>query len=93
MKGESVIVEAVGEWSESGLISRSTGVPTVFNWPGHEIQWRGSTDAFDGREQDVATIYQTLDEEEAGNLFAKYDVDYVYVGPRERSKYGDEGLQ
>lgn len=93
VKGESVIVEAVGEWFESGLISRSTGVPTVLNWPGHEIQWRGSADAFDGREQDVATIYQTLDEEEAVNLLANYDVDYVYVGPRERSKYGVEGLQ
>ena len=28
----------------------------------------------------------------AKNLLAKYDVDYVYVGPREREKYGLEGL-
>jgi uncharacterized membrane protein len=89
---DSAILEAVGEWFDWGLISRSTGVPTVFNWPGHEIQWRGSDAKFAGREQDVARIYQTQDIEEARNLLAKYNVDYVYVGPREREKYGTEGL-
>ena len=90
---ESTIIEAVGEWSESGLISRSTGIPTVFNWPGHEIQWRGSSDSFGSREQDIADIYQSVDWDEAENLMARYDVEYVYVGPRERSKYGTEGLE
>ncbi len=89
---DSALVEAVGEWFDAGLISRSTGIPTVFNWPGHQIQWRGSPEAFDGREQDVATIYQTQDIETARNLLEKYDVEYVYVGPRERDKYGTEGL-
>ena len=86
------IVEAVGEWFDSALISRSTGIPTVLNWPGHEGQWRGSTALFKGREQDVALIYQTLDAQEAANLLAKYDVDYVYIGPREKAKYGNDGL-
>ena len=89
---DSAIVEAVGEWFDAGLISRSTGVPTVFNWPGHERQWRGSTGKLEGREQDVARIYQSKSVEEAKNLLAKYDVEYVYVGPRERQKYGLEGL-
>ena len=65
---------------------------TVFNWPGHEIQWRGSATKFDGRERDVARIYQSLDIQETQNLLHRYDVDYVYVGPRERERYGDEGL-
>ena len=90
--GDAAIVEAVGEWFDAGLISRSTGVPTVLNWPFHELQWRGSTTKFDGREQDVARIYQTETAEEARNLLAKYDVEYVYVGPRERAKYGSGGL-
>ena len=89
---DGAILEAVGEWFDSGLISRSTGVPTIFNWPGHQIQWRGSDDSFGGREQDVARIYETTDPLEARNLLAKYDVDYVYVGPRERSKHGEDGL-
>ena len=86
------ILEAVGEWFDSGLVSRSTGVPTVFNWPGHQVQWRGNSVLFDGRAQDVANIYNTLDAQEAQNLLAKYDVDYVYVGPRERSQYDGPGL-
>lgn len=89
---DSAIVEAVGEWFDWGLISRGAGMPTILNWPGHEVQWRGSSAPFEDREADVARIYQTLDPEEAKTLLAKYDVDYVYVGPREREKYGVEGL-
>jgi uncharacterized membrane protein len=88
----SAIVESVGEWFDNGLISRSTGIPTVFNWPGHELQWRGGAEQFAGREQDVATIYTTTDASEARNLLAKYNVDYVYIGPRERQKHGEEGI-
>ena len=90
---DDAILEAVGEWFDAGLISRSTGVPTIFNWPGHQIQWRGSDEAFSGREQDVARIYETTDPLEARNLLARYDVDYVYLGPRERNKHGDTGLE
>ena len=88
----SAVLEAVGEWFDAGLISRSTGVPTVLNWPGHQIQWRGSSGKLDGRAEDVAQIYQTQDIQLARNLLDKYDVDYVYVGPRERQKYGSAGM-
>ena len=113
--GDAIMVEAVGEWFDAGLISRSTGVPTVLNWSGHQVQWRGAAveldagredpaevcrglDARDAagfllcRELDVARIYQTQDVQEARNLLARYDVEYVYVGPRERTKYGTDGL-
>ena len=89
---DSAVLEAVGEWADAGLISQSTGVPNVVNWPGHEVQWRGSSEKLDSRQQDVATIYQTQDIEVAKQLLAKYRVDYVYVGPREREQYGTEGL-
>jgi uncharacterized membrane protein len=91
---DSAVLEAVGgDYSPFGRISASTGVPTVLGWPGHELQWRGSAEPAEGREQDVAAIYQTLDAEEARTLLAKYDVDYVYLGPRETSKYGEEGIE
>ncbi|HAL47314.1 MAG: hypothetical protein FI707_14780 [SAR202 cluster bacterium] len=93
LESDAAMLEAVGEWFDAGLISRSTGVPTVFNWPGHEIQWRGSHESLDGREADVARIYESMDPQEAGNLLAKYDVDYVYIGSRERSKYGEQGME
>ncbi len=88
----AAILESVGEWNEAGLISRSTGVPTVFNWPGHEIQWRGSNEAIGGRQSDIATIYTAADPELARNLLLKYDVDYVYVGPREILAHDGPGL-
>jgi len=89
---DAAILESVGEWYEAGLISRSTGVPTVFNWPGHEIQWRGSNEAIGGRQSDVVAIYTTSDLDQTRNLLLKYDVDYVYVGPRERLAHDGPGL-
>ena len=41
-----------------------------------------------GREEDVAAIYQSVDQEEVQTLLDKYDVRYVYLGSRERAKYG-----
>ena len=80
------------DYTEFGRISASTGIPTVLGWPGHELQWRGSSEPFEGRAQDVLTIYRTTSVEEAQNLLAKYSVDYVYVGSRERREHGPEGL-
>ena len=90
---DSAVLEAVGnDYTSFGRVSSSTGVPTVLGWAGHEVQWRGSHLPMEGRQEDVATIYQTPDVEEAKNLLEKYRVDYVYVGRRERAKYGEEGL-
>ena len=88
------IVEAVGDdYSDYGRISAGTGLPTVLGWKGHERQWRGSSRLFDGREEDVAQIYQTDDPVEALGLLQKYGVRYVYVGARERSSYGEAGME
>tara|TARA_Y100000590_G_scaffold247425_1_gene278000 strand:- start:19521 stop:21881 length:2361 start_codon:yes stop_codon:yes gene_type:complete len=88
------LVEAVGtSYSEYGRISASTGIPTILGWPAHEIQWRGSDLGLSQRADDVERIYQGLDPQEAYSLLVKYDVSYVYVGPRERRKYGTSGLE
>ena len=90
---DSAVLEAVGgDYSDYGRVSASTGIPTVLGWPGHERQWRGSDRLLVGRENDVATIYKTQDLDEAKILLDKYRVDYVYVGARERRKYGADGL-
>jgi uncharacterized membrane protein len=82
------IVEAVGgSFTEFGRISAATGIPAILGWTGHEHQWRGSEDPFEGREADVERIYRTDDAAEAGRLLARYGVTFVYVGARERGKY------
>ena len=83
---------AGGDYTEFGRVSSSTGVPTVLNWAGHQVQWRGQTSKLAGRAGHVAEIYRTPDAQRAKNLLAEYDVEYVYVGPREREKYGEGGL-
>lgn len=87
------IVEAVGDsYSEYGRIASSTGIPTVLGWPLHEEQWRGSTELFEGREEDVRDLYQTASLEEARRILDKYRINYVIVGPREMTTYGSDGL-
>ena len=87
------LLEAVGSgYTEFGRISAATGLPTPLNWPGHELQWRGSTGPLGNREVDVKTIYTSNDLVEVSNLLDKYDVRYVYVGLREKYKYGTRGL-
>ncbi|MCH7735186.1 MAG: hypothetical protein IH961_08225 [Chloroflexi bacterium] len=86
---EDTVVEAVGgSYSSFGRISSATGRPTVLGWAGHEHQWRGTREPFDGRAEDIETIYTTANPAEASELLDKYGVDYVYVGRRERQEYG-----
>ena len=83
------IVEAVGDdYSAYGRVSSSTGLPTVLGWKGHELQWRGTSRIFEGREEDVAQIYQSPDEDQVRSLLEGYGVRYVYYGQRERKNYG-----
>lgn len=90
---QDALVEAVGtSYSEYGRISASTGIPTILGWPAHEIQWRGSDLGLTQRATDVERIYQGLDPTETYNLLVKYNVSYVYIGPRERRNYGTSGL-
>ncbi|MBI4301305.1 MAG: hypothetical protein HY664_01710 [Chloroflexi bacterium] len=92
-KGTPVIVEATGpEYSQYGRISARTGLPTILGWAGHELQWRGSSHPFQGREEDVARIYQSPNQEEVRAILQKYQVSYVYVGSLERAKYGEQAL-
>ncbi len=87
------IVEAVGDdYSQYGNISASTGLPTVLGWQGHELQWRGSSEPFAGRAEDVAAIYSGQDPLQARRLLESYGVRYIYLGSREREKYGVSSL-
>ncbi len=97
VQGAPVILEAPGAGGSSyvyeGRVSALTGLPTLLGWAGHEGQWRGSYTVQASREPDIQTIYNTTSREAALELLRKYDVEYVYVGPRERSKYEARGLE
>lgn len=81
-----IILEAIGgSYTYYGRISSNTGRPTLLGWPGHELQWRGSSELAGNRESDVGLIYSTADINQAMMLLETYGVDYVYVGSLERS--------
>ena len=88
-ESHGIIVEAVGDdYSSYGRVSGSTGIPTILGWKGHELQWRGASQPFDGREETVAEIYQSSDPSRVRELLEQYDVQYVYAGRREQISYG-----
>ncbi|MBT3941349.1 MAG: hypothetical protein HOF43_01340 [Chloroflexi bacterium] len=91
---DAVLVEAVGgSYTDFGRVSSTTGIPTVLGWPFHEEQWRGDRSAFENREDDVERIYSSEDLDEVTTILDRYDIDYVVVGPRERSTYPDLDLE
>lgn len=88
-KPGDVLVEAVGDdYTDYGFVAAATGIPTLLNWPGHQVQWRRTPKVMDGRAEAVRSIYTTTSEEELRSLLGRYRITYVVVGPRERTKYG-----
>ena len=45
-----------------------------------------------GREADVAAVYQSGDPAVVLDVLERYSVQYVYLGSRERTKYGNDNL-
>ena len=87
------LVEAVGgDYTAYGRISSSTGLPTLLGWKGHEEQWRGSREAFAGREENVSEVYTSSDPARVAMILDDFEIRYVYVGARERNSYGVEHL-
>ena len=79
------------DWTPVGRVAGSTGRATLLGWEQHELQWRASAASVSGRRGDVRAIYETPDAAEAAALLARYGVDYVYLGERERRAYGADG--
>jgi len=90
---DGVVAEAVGgSYSDYGRVSVHSGLPTVLGWPGHELQWRGGFEMAAGREEAVKTLYSTGVWDEAAEVLARYDINYVYVGSLERDQYPEHAL-
>jgi uncharacterized membrane protein len=89
---EVVIVEAVqGTYNPNvGRVAALTGMPVLFNWPGHQRQWRGDTfvQVVGTRETDIDTIYRSPGWDTTALLLDRYQIDYVFFGSSERRQYG-----
>ena len=86
---EHVLLQAVSEaYGSGGYLAAASGVPTVLNWPWHQIQWRGSDDQIAGRREAVELIY--TQGAEAEQTAAQFGVTHVYVGREERRQFGDD---
>jgi uncharacterized membrane protein len=91
---DKVVLEASGgSYSPEGAgrVSMSTGNPTLLGWDFHERQWRGNA-GYDElaamRPAIIDEIYRRAQPGEITGLLDLWNVDYVYVGALERSKYG-----
>jgi YYY domain-containing protein len=89
---EVVIIEAVqGTYNPNvGRVGALTGLPVLFNWPGHQRQWRGDTfvQIVGTRESDIDMIYRSPGWDTTALLLDRYQVDYVFFGSSERRLYG-----
>lgn len=99
----TVLEAAGDSYTEYARVSSNTGLPTVLGWQVHEWLWRGSygdpvvpaskvleeygADSVSQRNLEVQEIYTGTDKENTRRLLQKYDVDYIFIGTLERTKY------
>jgi len=82
---DGVIAEAIGDgYSGYARISMFTGLQTVLGWPGHEAQWRGTSEPQGTRRDDIARLYATSRWDEAQAIIEQYNIRYIYIGTLER---------
>ena len=93
IKGNATILEAQG--SSYGPFTRivmHTGLSTILGWE-HHVKQRGTPqDEVIRRREDIKTIYNTTDVQEAENLLEKYKVQLIVIGKLERETYQAAGL-
>lgn len=88
IEGQPNIAEAVGEsYTTFSRVSAFTGFPTILGWRVHEWLWRGSFDIPGARTPEVETIFQLPKSYEAKQKLRQYNVEYIFVGDKEREAY------
>lgn len=89
-RGTPVVLEAPGEAAYTWVnpASTLTGLPTVAGWA-HQQGYRG-VEPYRDRVEDVDRIYEG-DREDAVKLLLAYDVEYIWVGETERTRYAGPG--
>jgi uncharacterized membrane protein len=76
-------------WEASPAASL-TGLPTIAGWE-HEVGYRGE-EAYTARVRDADVLYTGTPSERAA-VVREYDVEYIWVGPQERQRYGSVSFE
>lgn len=88
----AVIAEAVGASyrSDTSRYSTLSGRATLLGWEGHERQWRGAAynAMAEGRTGALESLYHPSSGDALLQTLAQWDVDYMVLGPAERTAYG-----
>ncbi len=88
VEGYVPIVEANGNsYSDNGVVSAMTGLPTILGWYVHEWLWRSDNEAVRERSSDVSALYNAADEETLDIILEKYGIKYIFVGTNERAAF------
>ncbi|MDX9992055.1 MAG: DUF2298 domain-containing protein [Anaerolineales bacterium] len=84
-----VVLEAAtnNSYTEYGRIATHSGLQAVLGWGWHEWQWRGSDQAYAGREADIRVLYETPSWDRAREVLVRYNVRYLVLGELERRTY------
>jgi YYY domain-containing protein len=90
IEGSPVVLEANGD-SYTGYerVSAMTGLPTILGWYVHEWLWRNDVADLNEKSSHVETIYTSKEEAQVKALLGEYEVSYIFVGSKEREKYGE----
>ena len=92
ISGSPVVLEADG-YSYTGYarVSAMTGLPTILGWYTHQQLWRGDDwEDLNVKSAQIRVIYTFSTESRVPKLLEEYGVSYIFVGSKEREKYGEE---
>ena len=95
--GQLAIKSLGVDYTDAGRIASRTGRATPIGWPGHEVQWRGDSDARKleyARRQDAVDrqVYLTRDPAEALAAMHAFAATYVVVASVELRTYPADAL-
>ncbi len=90
---DALVVQAVGGSYQGvyGTVGTLTGIPVMFNWYGHQGQWRGDAlpELVGNRLSEIDIIYTDPTWNVTRAILQQYGVDYIVVGTAERRHYNE----
>ncbi|MBG92713.1 MAG: hypothetical protein CL792_01880 [Chloroflexi bacterium] len=86
---EHVLLQAITHaYGKGGYLAAASGIPTILNWPGHQIQWRGPELSLYDRVVAVDQIYSLGSSNVGLEVAKKYRVTHIYIGREEKKLFG-----